>query len=138
MKYNELQSSVELERENNDEIYKLLFNENINFINKYIISIQKLVESKYPCSQRIAKCFSLILQSQNRAVKHALIFFAIYQEESLVNHFINDLDMKNNSPEKFSNFVNNILQQLVNKLLQGQFTSLQDFVENCRHQYITL
>ena len=138
MKYGDMQLSVEKEREEKDEIYKIMFNENLNYLNKYVISIQKLVLEKYTTSPRIEKCFSLILQSHNRAVKHALVFFAIYQEESLVNHFINSLDMKNLSTEKFSNFVNDVLRELVEKLLKGQFTSLQDFVENCRHQYITL
>ena len=133
-----MQASVEGEREKNDEVYKLIFTDNINYLNKYVASIQKLVLGKYATSPRVDKCFSLILQSQNRAVKHALIFFAIHQEESLVNHFINDLDVKSLSTEKFSSFVNGSLQELVGKLLQGQFTSLQDFVENCRHQYVTL
>jgi hypothetical protein len=72
----------------------------------------------------------------DRVAKHALIFFALYQAPSLCQLFTHPTPRV--PPEKFTRFVQTELPVMVEKLMQGSFTSLRAFVEDTRWVYVTL
>jgi hypothetical protein len=77
------------------------------------------------------------VNTDDRAAKHALIFFALAKEPSVRSIFLNEQSPRV-PPEKFKHFVENDLQKLVEKLMSGAFTSLRAFVEDARWEYTAL
>ncbi len=138
MEYADRLKQLDLEKQEKDEIYKLLFTNDMQFINNYMTSISNLLKDKYTISKRLGSVLQKIIETQNRAVKHAMLFFCLYQEESFVDHFLSLNDGSKIDVEKFSTFVNEQLPELCGNLLKGNFISLQDFIETSRHIYVGL
>ena len=136
--YKTLINEIENERQEKDELYKLLFTSDIRFINGYIQSILELVTAKYKTSDRLKDMLKKTVSTNNRAAKHALIFFTLFKEESFVNHFIHLENGEKIDLKKFSIFINDTLPEACDNLLQARFTNLQDFVETIRHLYVTV
>ena len=99
MEYADRLKQLDLIKQEQDEIYKLLFTNDMLFMNNYMTSISNLLNEKYTISKRLHSVLQKIIESQNRAVKHAMLFFCLYQEESFVEHF---LSSKKTSIEKKS------------------------------------
>jgi len=87
-------------------------------------------------SSRMANMLRQVVVTDDRVAKHALIFFALYQVPSLCQLFTHPTPRV--PPEKFTRFVQTELPVMVEKLMQGSFTSLRAFVEDTRWVYITL
>ena len=88
-------------------------------------------------SVRLTNMLRQTVNTDDRAAKHALIFFALAKEPSVRSIFLNEQSPRV-PPEKFKHFVENDLQKLVEKLMSGAFTSLRAFVEDARWEYTAL
>ena len=86
-------------------------------------------------STRMKNILNRTITSDDRVAKHALLFFALYQEPQLYTTFMNRICVP---PDKFTLFVKTELPTTVDKLLRGAFTSLRAFVEDTRWTYTTL
>ena len=83
---NDLINEIEKKREDDDELYKLLFSSDVHFINNYVNSVSQLIQKKYKTSDRLKNILQTISITPNRAIKHALLFFALYLEETFLEH----------------------------------------------------
>tara|TARA_B110000858_G_scaffold125494_1_gene143015 strand:+ start:2181 stop:2450 length:270 start_codon:yes stop_codon:yes gene_type:complete len=88
-------------------------------------------------SPRLERTLLEVVNTNDRIAKHALLFFSLNEEKALQGIFLNDQDQYV-PPQKFTDFVTRELPQLCEKLLNGSYTSLRSFTEDCRWIYMTL
>jgi len=88
-------------------------------------------------SPRLQRTLSEVINTSDRIAKHGLLFFALNEEKEIQEIFLSD-QFQHVPPQKFLFFVNSELPKLVEKLLNGSFTSLRSFTEDCRWTYGTL
>jgi len=132
------QHGVDLKRQQNDLMYHILVNSEANTLNEICDAILKVLNSKYEGkSIRFENMLRQTIENDDRVAKHALLFFALFQEPEITNIFLKT-DKPRVPPEKFTAFVRDELPPLVNKLMNGAYTSLRAFVEDTRWTYVTL
>lgn len=127
---------IEKKRMKNDLLYEVIMSQNTHVLNKIVeLFVKELLKKYKNTSTRLKRMLELTKTSNNRLLKHSLIFFCLYQESFAVTYF-----MKDNAcpPDKISAFVSKELQSCCDQLLKGSYTSLQAFVEDARWQYVVL
>jgi hypothetical protein len=132
-------TEIEKGRCQSDHLYDCIVNSDPARLNRICAEIYNIVQNRWntdTMSPRLLNMLTQTLTSDDRVAKHALIFFALYQEPHLHTFFINESPTV--PPEKFTFFVEKELPGTVNKLLRGAFTSLRAFVEDTRWTYTTL
>ena len=132
------QQNVDLARQKNDLMYHILVNTEATTLDDVCQSIVDNVHNSYKeKSVRLKNMLRKANQSDDRVAKHALLFFALYQEPSTKAFFLNS-NAPRVPPQKFTSFVQTELPPLVEKLMNGAYTSLRAFVEDARWTYATL
>ena len=132
------QYQVEIRRQKNDLMYHILVNTDATTLDDVCNQIIKNVMENYTeHSIRLRNMLQKITESNDRIAKHALLFFALYQEPETKSFFLNS-KIPRVPPEKFTTFVQNELPPLVEKLMNGAYTSLRAFVEDTRWTYVSL
>tara|TARA_B110000091_G_scaffold115760_1_gene124921 strand:- start:365 stop:808 length:444 start_codon:yes stop_codon:yes gene_type:complete len=132
------QQNVDLARQKNDLMYHILVNTEATTLDDVCQSIVDNVHNSYKeKSVRLKNMLRKANQSDDRVAKHALIFFALYQEPS-TNAFFLNANAPRVPPQKFTSFVQTELPPLIEKLMNGAYTSLRAFVEDARWTYVTL
>lgn len=135
------QHEIEINRQKNDLMYHILVNTNATTLddvcNKIIANVMQNYTQQ---SVRLQNMLQKITETDDRVAKHALLFFALYQERDTKSFFLNskNSEVSRVPPEKFTSFVQNELPPLVEKLMNGAYTSLRAFVEDTRWTYVTL
>jgi len=135
------QHEIEINRQKNDLMYHILVNTNATTLddvcNKIIVNVMQNYTQQ---SVRLLNMLQKIKETDDRVAKHALLFFALYQERNTKSFFLNskNSEVSRVPPEKFTSFVENELPPLVEKLMNGAYTSLRAFVEDTRWTYVTL
>ena len=132
-------SESESVRCRSDMLYDCIVNVHSDQLDNICTEICNIVAQRWEPnvqSTRMKNMMKQTLASDDRVAKHALLFFALYQEPSLQTLFINEVPRV--PPEKFAFFLEKELPQTVQKLLKGAFTSLRAFVEDTRWTYTTL
>lgn len=131
-------AEVDMVRQKSDLMYHLIVNTEATTLDDLCKQIAKGVLDTYKTpSIRLQKMLAQVTTAPDRVAKHALLLFALYQEEDTVRIFF-DGQTPRVPPEKFKTFVERELPPLVDKLMKGAFTSLRAFVEDARWAYITL
>mgnify|MGYP000930272556 CR=1 FL=1 len=131
-------ATIDLDRQKSDLMYHLIVNTEASTLDDLCKQIAESVLKRYAePSIRLKKMLAQVTSDQDRIAKHALLLFALYQEDDTMNIFF-DGDTPRVPPEKFQIFVEQELPTLVDKLMKGAFTSLRAFVEDARWTYITL
>lgn len=132
-------ADIELQREKRDLLYHVLMNTEASTLNDVVQQITSHVTNKFKdnMSPRLKNMLQKVNTSPDRAAKHAVIFFALDREPSTRELFMKDSSPRV-PPEKFQQFVQKELPNLVDKLMRGAFTSLRAFVEDARWTYTTL
>lgn len=134
----EQQASVDHDRQKRDLMYHLIVNTEATSLNDLCSQIADSVLKKYPdVSVRLKNMLTKVVSEDDRIAKHALLLFAMYQENDTLDIF-QDGETPRVPPEKFQMFITKELPPLVEKLMKGAFTSLRAFVEDARWAYITL
>tara|TARA_B100000795_G_scaffold53809_1_gene35253 strand:+ start:1884 stop:2303 length:420 start_codon:yes stop_codon:yes gene_type:complete len=135
--YNQ-QHKIEIRRQQNDLMYHILVNTDATTLDDVCNTIISDVMQNYTeHSVRLKSMLVKTKESNDRIAKHALLFFALYQEPDIKSFFLNS-KVPRVPPEKFTTFVQNELPPLVEKLMNGAYTSLRAFVEDTRWTYVTL
>ena len=132
-------SRIEMGRCSSDLLYDCVVNVESEQLQHICHQIHRHVTEKWgsdEMSLRLKNVLRQVMVSDDRVAKHALIFFALYQAPSLCQLFTHPTPRV--PPEKFTHFVQTELPVMVEKLMQGSFTSLRAFVEDTRWVYITL
>ena len=133
--YNEAEK-IETKRMNDDLLYNVIMNPDTTILQRTVDCFVSELEKNYiGRSTRLKRMMEISKSTDNRLLKHSLIFFCLYQEPFAVSYF-----MKDNAcpPDKLSSFVSGELQSCCEQLLKGSYTSLQAFVEDARWQYVVL
>jgi len=132
-------SRIEMGRCSSDMLYDCVVNvesEHLQQICQHILEHIHKKWSSTEMSSRLKNMLHQVAVSEDQVAKHALIFFALYQEPFLCQLFTHPTPRV--PPEKFTRFVQTELPVMVEKLMQGSFTSLRAFVEDTRWVYVTL
>ena len=133
--YNEAEK-IEQARMTKDLLYSIIMNPNSTGLDKCCIEFVKKIKESHPNrSRRFDRMLDLCISDENRPLKHSLIFFALQLEQWSVEYFLKD---NKSDPNKISKFVSSELKDGVSQLLQGSYTSLQQFVEDARWRYVVL
>lgn len=131
-------TEIENQRCQSDKLYDCIVNTESDHLNLLCSHIYKMVSRRWKeqMSTRMKNILEMTVASDDRVAKHALLFFALYQEPEMYTLFINKTPCV--PPAKFTPFVQQELPVVVGKLLRGSFTSLRAFVEDTRWTYTTL
>lgn len=131
--------NIEHARQRSDLLYHILVNSEAKTLDDVVKQICTTISSRFgdKKSVRLTNMLRQTVNTDDRAAKHALIFFALAKEPSVRSIFLNEQSPRV-PPEKFKHFVENDLQKLVDKLMSGAFTSLRAFVEDARWEYTAL
>ena len=114
--YNQHQT-VDLGRQKNDLMYHILVNTEATTLDDVCQSIVDNVHKTYKDqSIRLKNMLRKANQSDDRVAKHALLFFALYQEPSTKGFFLNS-NAPRVPPQKFTSFVQTELPPLIEKLM---------------------
>jgi len=129
---------IEINRQKKDLMYHILLNTDATTLDDVCNKIIGNIMVDYTeHSVRLQNMLQKIKESDDRIAKHALLFFALYQEPKTKSFFLNS-KVPRVPPEKFTTFVQNELPPLIEKLMNGAYTSLRAFVEDTRWTYVTL
>jgi len=132
------QQEVEIRRQKNDLMYHVILNVDATTLDDVCNNIIDNVTKNYTGqSVRLQNMLRKIKETDDRVAKHALLFFALYQEPNIKSFFLNS-KVPRVPPKKFTTFVQKELPPLVEKLMNGAYTSLRAFVEDTRWTYVTL
>ena len=131
--------NIELARQRSDLLYHILVNSEAKTLDDVVKQICQTVSSRFGDNKsvRLTNMLKQTMNTDDRAAKHALIFFALAKEPSTRSIFLSE-EKPRVPPEKFKHFVETELQTLVEKLMRGAFTSLRAFVEDARWEYTAL
>ena len=131
-------ADIDLVRQKSDLMYHLIVNTDASTLDEFCKKIAEnlLVKYKNP-SVRLQQMLERVTNDNDRIAKHALLFFSLNEAKELQEIFLSD-DVQYVPPQKFTDFVTRELPQLCEKLLNGSYTSLRSFTEDCRWIYMTL
>ena len=129
--YNAFQE-VEKDRDRCDIIRKVLFAADMTLLGTLLLKLHSMVE-KGNFSERWRQMWERLSTDNVRISKHAMLFFGIYLSPEFAESFIRPKPLVN--PNRFRQFHATTLHVNCQKLLNGEFISLQGFVEVTRHKY---
>lgn len=131
--------NIEHSRQRSDLLYHVLVNSEAKTLDDIVKQICNTISLRFGDNKsvRLTNMLRQTILTEDRAAKHALIFFALAKEPSIRSVFLNEQSPRV-PPEKFKHFVEKDLQTLVEKLMSGAFTSLRAFVEDARWEYTAL
>ena len=121
-----------------DLIYRVFMQKDTTELNQLLQTMIDMVVEKYPnLSDRFHTYVKRTIsedKSDVRCAKHALLLFGM----SLPPEFVSSLIAYDPQipPEKMKEFFENQLPCLRDQLLNGIFSSMQEFVENARIEYV--
>lgn len=118
-----------------DLIYNVLMNRNTTLIDRLLKEIIDIVKSNHTgLSKRFQDMTERCINDKSRIAKHGLFFFGLYLCPTFAQGLVSP-DPKVN-PVKFTIFYNTVLPKACNKLLNGDYSCLQEFVEDIRLEYV--
>lgn len=129
--YNAFQD-VEKDRDQCDIIRKVLFATDMTLLGTLLHQLHSIID-KGQFSERWYQMWERLSTDNVRISKHAMLFFGIYLSPKFAESFIRPKPLVN--PNRFQYFHAHILHKNCQKLLNGEFISLQGFVEDTRHKY---
>jgi hypothetical protein len=133
----DLARSFESKKMESDALYNAFMNKDPSELNKMIQEIVDVTTQKYPdMSSRFKEMADLTLRDKSRIAKHGFLLFGLYLTPEYAKTLVTPVPKVN--PHKFQVFYATILPKLCQQHLNGQFTSLQEFVEYARPAYITM
>jgi hypothetical protein len=132
-------TKIENDRCKSDKIYRCIVDTESSDLSEICSIILSHLEKEYmgEMSPRLRRTLAETIKTNDRVAKHALLFFALNEEKDLQKIFLSDPN-PSVPPKKFTVFINKELPALCEKLLNGSFTSLRSFTEDCRWIYTTL
>lgn len=120
-----------------DVIYDAFMNRDTTNLDKMLSEIKEITEKKYPeLSNRYKELTERTVCDSVRVAKHGMLLFGLYMTPEYAKTLVTPTPKVN--PVKFELFYRTELPVLCNKLLNGVFSSLQEFVENARTIYIII
>ena len=130
---------VEKHRCKSDKMYRCILDCKSDDLTHVCTGILSHLEKEFvgQMSPRLQRTLLEVINTSDRIAKHGLLFFALNEEKEIQEFFLSD-QFQHVPPQKFLFFVNSELPKLVDKLLNGSFTSLRSFVEDSRWTYATL
>lgn len=133
----DLGNSYEDLKMKSDAIYGAFMDRDTTQLDSMINDIKKIAENTYPSlSERFKELSERTLNGNVRIAKHAFLLFGLYLTPEYAKTLVQPKPKVD--PMKFQLFYTTELPVLCNKLLNGKYTSLQEFVENARTTYIIL
>ncbi|MAT62898.1 MAG: hypothetical protein CL881_03775 [Dehalococcoidia bacterium] len=131
----DLASANEQKKIESDIIYNILMNKETTLLDRLLTEIIDTTKKNHTdMSKRYHSMTERCIKDNSRIAKHGLFFFGLYLCPTFAESLIKP-DPKVN-PIKFSIFYNTILPQACTKLLNGEYSCLQEFVEDIRLQYV--
>lgn len=121
-----------------DLIYRVFMQKDTTELNQLLQAMIDIVTKKYPnLSDRFHTYVKRTISEDKadvRCAKHALLLFGM----SMTPEFVTSLvaDDPQIPPEKMKQFFENRLPGLCDQLLNGIFSSMQEFIENVRIEYV--
>lgn len=123
---------IERDRDNCDIIRKVLFATDMTLLGTLLEKLKNMVD-KGEFSERWYTMWERLSTDNVRISKHAMLFFGLYLCPEFAESFIRPKPLVN--PNRFQEFHATILCKNCQLLLNGEFISLQGFVEDTRHAY---
>jgi hypothetical protein len=132
-------TNIEKIRCKSDKLYSCIVDTESDTLDQVCSDVLLHIEKKFvgQMSPRLERTLLEVVNTNDRIAKHALLFFSINEAKELQGIFLSD-DVQYVPPQKFTDFVTKELPQLCEKLLNGSYTSLRSFTEDCRWIYMTL
>jgi len=132
-------TKIEKKRCKSDKIYRCIIDTESSDLSTICSNILVHLEKQFQdeMSPRLKRTLAETISTTDRVAKHALLFFALNEEKDLQKMFLSE-QLHHVPPKKFTTFVQKELPTLCEKLLNGSFTSLRSFTEDCRWIYTTL
>ena len=115
-----------------DFFYNLMTQQNMSARPKLVKGIQKFIENKQSTHVAMQQMFAF--DTVPTVIERAIILAAIVHEPDFLQHL---MDRKDTCSSSLSQFVVNVLPNLVEQLFNGTI-DLQDFVLRATHLYIIL
>jgi hypothetical protein len=132
-------TNIENIRCKSDKLYSCIVDTESDTLDQVCSNVLLHIKKRFvgQMSPRLERTLLEVVNTNDRIAKHALLFFSLNEEKALQGIFLNDKDQYV-PPQKFTDFVTRELPQLCEKLLNGSYTSLRSFTEDCRWIYMTL
>lgn len=132
-------TNIEKIRCKSDKLYSCIVDTESDTLDQVCSNVLLHIKKRFvgQMSPRLERTLLEVVNTNDRIAKHALLFFSLNEEKALQGIFLNDQDQYV-PPQKFTDFVTRELPQLCEKLLNGSYTSLRSFTEDCRWIYMTL
>jgi len=132
-------TNIENIRCKSDKLYSCIVDTESDTLDQVCSNVLLHIKKRFvgQMSPRLERTLLEVVNTNDRIAKHALLFFSLNEEKALQGIFLNDQDQYV-PPQKFTDFVTRELPQLCEKLLNGSYTSLRSFTEDCRWIYMTL
>jgi len=132
-------TNIEKIRCKSDKLYSCIVDTESDTLDQVCSNVLLHIEKKFvgQMSPRLERTLLEVVNTNDRIAKHALLFFSLNEAKELQEIFLSD-DVQYVPPQKFTDFVTRELPQLCEKLLNGSYTSLRSFTEDCRWIYMTL
>ena len=132
-------TNIEKIRCKSDKLYSCIVDTESDTLDQVCSNVLLHIEKKFvgQMSPRLERTLLEVVNTNDRIAKHALLFFSLNEAKELQEIFLSD-DVQYVPPQKFTDFVTRELPQLCEKLLNGSYTSLRSFTEDCRWIYTTL
>ena len=112
-----------------DLFYGLLFDDTIK-MNVYRNTSEILQGELKNKSDRLVYAFNQIEKSDSNLLYHTLVIFAMTQNENCYHYIISHYDGKRK--EEVKEFINKNLKVKTEKLLNGQYRSLTEYIDEAR------
>ena len=121
-----------------DIIYNVFINRDTTTLDEMLQKIDDINQEKFTnLSNRYKQVVGRTIHDKDvRVAKHAMLMFGLYMTPEYAITLVKPTPKVN--PIKFEVFYRVELPNLCEKLLNGHFTSLQEFVESARTTYIIL
>ena len=125
----------EQQRMSSDILYRSFMNRDTSEMDAILTEIVDMVKTTNPTlSKRFHEVTDRTVNDNVRIAKHALLLFGLYLTPDYAKRLLQPKPKVN--PEKFKRFYAKELPLLCTRLLDGTYTSMQEFVENARMVYV--
>jgi|TARA_B110000908_G_C10255243_1_gene454926 hypothetical protein len=123
---------VQTGRMKRDFILKMFHGDDIQKLNVELQYLIKTCLSLKNASDRLKKSLQMVLKNEDRSAKHALLTFAMYNDQTYRESLMSRGKV---NVIKFQNFYDLSLKVETENLLNGRLICLQDYIEIVRHEY---
>lgn len=125
---------VDQARMGKDYILKLFMKTDMTELNDEIRFLIKTCSTLSTASPRLHAALKMVLEDGNRSAKHALLAFAMYNDQTYRESLITRSKV---NVIKFQNFYDISLKKETENLLYGRLgqVCLQAYIETVRHEY---